>query len=342
MQVYLYNGGFDLVKSSGIGQALIHQRKALQQAGVQLADHMEQAEIVHINTIFPDSAAAAFKAHLQKKKVVCYAHSTMEDFKGSFKGSNQAAPLFKKWITFCYRQGDVIFTPTEYSKALLQSYGIKTPIYSVSNGIDTEFFAPSQHRRQEFRTRYGIRNDEKVVISVGHTIYRKGILDYIEMARRLPQVKFLWFGYTPEGLVPQEIQRAIASAPENLTFCGYIQQQELRDAYCGADLFAFLSHEETEGIVVLEALATGCAVLLRDIPVYNNWLQHGVQVWKERDLEGFIQRTKLILQGDCPSLQKKALETAEARSLRVVGMQIQEIYQKEGFISSKSKDFCVN
>ena len=46
----------------------------------------------------------------------------MEDFRSSFKGSNALAPLFKRWITFCYGLGDVVLTPTEYSRRLLESY----------------------------------------------------------------------------------------------------------------------------------------------------------------------------------------------------------------------------
>ena len=109
-----------------------------------------------------------------------------------------------------------------------------------------------------------------MVISAGHTIERKGILDYIALARRMPWVKFIWFGHTPEHLLPRPIRKAVANAPPNLFFAGFVGQEELRDAYCGADVFAFLSLEETEGIVVLEALSCGIPVVLRDIPVYRD------------------------------------------------------------------------
>ena len=46
-------------------------------------------------------------------------------FQNSFTGSNLIAPLFKKWIMKCYQTGDLILTPTNYSKSLLEGYGIK-------------------------------------------------------------------------------------------------------------------------------------------------------------------------------------------------------------------------
>ena len=91
--------------------------------------------------------------------------------------------------------------------------------------------------------RTGIDPQDRVVISAGHTIERKGILDYIALARRMPWVKFIWFGHTPEHLLPRPIRKAVANAPPNLFFAGFVGQEELRDAYCGADVFAFLSYE---------------------------------------------------------------------------------------------------
>ena len=49
-------------------------------------------------------------------------------FKNGFIFSKQVSPLFKKWLIRCYNLGDVIITPTEYSKSILQSYGITRKI----------------------------------------------------------------------------------------------------------------------------------------------------------------------------------------------------------------------
>lgn len=93
--------------------------------------------------------------------------------------------------------------------------------------------------------------NETVVISVGHMvghmIERKGIIDYIELARRMPDVRFFWFGHTPAAVMTEDVQAAIKNAPSNLEFPGFVNQEQLCEAYCGADVFAFLSKEETEG-----------------------------------------------------------------------------------------------
>ena len=128
MRVQIYTGSMGLVAKSGVGQAILHQRKMLRD--------------------------------------VYYGHSTEEDFKRSFIGSTFLAPLFRRWITFCYNLGDIVITPTEYSKTLLERYGVRRPVYSLTNGIDTSFFRPSAEAGKRFRKKYRISENQKVVLSV--------------------------------------------------------------------------------------------------------------------------------------------------------------------------------
>jgi len=331
MSVQLYAGSLSLVCRSGVGQAVLHQKEMLSDADIVSTERfVPEARTVHINTVLPDAPLAAFRAHLAGKKVVYYGHSTEEDFRNSFKGSNLLAPLFRRWIKFCYERGDVIITPTPYSKQLLESYGICRPIYALSNGVDTDFFTPSLARRKVFREKYGVREQEKAVLSVGHYIARKGLVDFVDMARKLPDVRFFWFGYTNLDLVPHEIRQAIADAPSNLVFPGYVCPDELRDAYCGCDVFAFMSHEETEGIVVLEALACGIPTVVRDIPVYRDWLTDGVSVCKAKDNWDFLRKVSGLLNGDLPSPAAGGLEVAHSRSIAAMGRVLRTIYELEG------------
>ncbi len=195
VKVRLYSGSLKLVEKSGVGQAIHHQQAMLESVGVPVTFRNEpDVDIVHINTVFPDSLAVVILAKLRRQKVIYYGHSTMEDFRNSFKCSNLLAPIFKRWTKLCYSMGDVIITPTEYSKQILLSYGICKPIHALSNGVDTDFFCFRPEYRGAFRRKYHLTEQEKAVISVGHYIERKGILDFIALARTMPTVRFFWFG----------------------------------------------------------------------------------------------------------------------------------------------------
>lgn len=217
MSVFLYQGGFRIVQKSGVGQAIVHQKQALEAAHIPVTTQFSaDTLVIHINTVFLDSLLKALWAKRHGIKVVYYAHSTMEDFRNSFACSNVLAPFFRRWLLLCYRQGDVILTPTDYSKQLLLSYGLHKPVYSISNGVAADYFRFQKQRRTAFRQAYHLAAEAPVVISVSHMIERKGILDYIELAGRMPDVTFFWFGYTKPWLLPKNVRNAIHSAPANL------------------------------------------------------------------------------------------------------------------------------
>lgn len=334
MKVHIYTGLLKLIEKSGVGQAIHHQKTMLECSGVTVLDNwQEKADAIHINTVFPDSAIAALRAKLRGELVVYYGHSTEEDFMNSFKFSNLIAPLFRRWICFCYSLGDIIITPTPYSRKLLLSYGLKPPIYAISNGIDCSLFSYSKNRRAAFRRKYGLSDSQKVVISVGHLIARKGILDYIALSKTMPDVEFFWFGYTNPSLMEKKVLDAVLSSPANLHFPGFVSQEELMDGYSGADVFCFCSQEETEGIAVLEALSSSIPVVVRDIPVYEDWLIDSVNVYKAKSVDDFESRIKGIIHGSLPSLAEKGRKTAEERDIRRTGHQLCGLYQIQKYVS---------
>lgn len=329
MKVLLYTEGMKYISKSGLGRAIKHQMKALESAGVEYTlDPEEEYDIVHINYYGPKSRKLARQARKRGKKIVYHAHSTEEDFRNSFIFSNQIAPLFKKWLIDSYELGDHIVTPTPYSKKLLEGYGIKKPITAVSNGIDLSFYQRMQEDGREFRDHFGYGNEDKVVMAVGLYIERKGILDFFELAKRMPEYRFIWFGYTDPKLVPQKIKDMLKTKLPNLVFPGYVEPELLRAAYYGADLFAFPTYEETEGIVLLEALAAKQKVLIRDIPIYAEWFTDGETVYKASGLDEFEKKIRKILEGELPDLTEAGYKLAEQKDIKQVGKDLKAIYEE--------------
>ena len=317
-----------MVKESGVGKAIDHQKKALELAGVSYTlNSKDDYDICHINTVFPKSVSFAKKAKKAGKKVVYHGHSTEEDFKNSFVFSNQIAPFFKKWLIHCYKMGDLILTPTDYSKKILESYNMDRKIEVVSNGIDLNFWKEDKKDRENFYQRYGLDKNKKSIISVGLFIERKGILDFVDLAKKLPQYEFIWFGELNLKLVPEKIRKAVKTDLNNLHFPGYVDQNLLREAYSGSDLYIFPTFEETEGIVLLEALSTKADIIIRDIEIYKN-LKEGENIYKAKDKEEFYQKIKLILEGKLPSLKEKAYLLAKEKSLENVGERLKKIYEQ--------------
>lgn len=87
LKVLLYNGGMKLAGKSGVGRAMEHQARALQNAGIPYThDPGEDYNIVQLNTVFPDSLWMGLKARMQGKKVVYYGHFHHGGFQEFFYG----------------------------------------------------------------------------------------------------------------------------------------------------------------------------------------------------------------------------------------------------------------
>lgn len=328
MKVCLYFESKDLIQTSGIGQALKHQIQACQSANIEYTLNPDDTyDILHINTIGVRSIPTIIKARNKNCKIIYHAHSTEEDFRNSFLLSNQFAPYFKKMLMNYYSRADIILTPTPYSKSLLEKYGLTIPIYSLSNGIDLKRFEYDAEKVKAFRKYFSIKEDNKVVISVGLYFERKGIIDFMEVAKRMPHIQFIWFGYTPLYSIPKKIRKIIKNHPSNVVLPGYVKGSILEGAYMDADCFFFASYEETEGIVVLEALASSQNVLVRDIEVYNPWLMDQVNCYKGKNNDEFVTQLNLILNQQCNDLRSKGKEIAKERNINRIGIELKNIYE---------------
>lgn len=329
MKILLYTEAEKMFHISGLGKAIEHQKQALKKVGVEYTLNKDDYyDIIHINTYGPKSFALAKDAKRKGKKIVYHAHSTEEDFKNSFILSNQISPLFKKWIIKCYSLGDYIITPTPYSKKLLEGYGIKVPITAISNGIDLNFFVKKDTDNEVFRKKYNYKKSDKVIVGIGLYLERKGILDFVELAKEMPQYKFIWFGYTNLSVVPLKIKEAVMTKLDNLVFAGYVEQDMIRCALSAANLYIFPTLEETEGIPIIEASAMKIDSIIRDIGVFDGWLTDGVNVYKAKDKEEFKEKIIKILEHKLPSLKEEAYKVALSKDLNIVGKELKTIYEE--------------
>lgn len=329
MKVLLYTEGLKSIGKSGLGKAVKHQMNALEENQIpySLDPKCKDYDILHVNFYGPKSYFLAKKARKMGKKVIYHAHSTEEDVRNSFIGSNQFSWLFKWWICKCYRLGDHIITPAEYSKKLLENYQLNRPITAISNGINMKFFERNEQAGKQFRKDFGYTDKQKIIMGVGLYIERKGILDFVALAKRMPEYQFIWFGYSPLTFSPRKVRKAVQTKLPNLCFAGYVEPEVLRGAYSGADLYLFPTYEETEGIPILEALTEKIPTLIRDIPIFD-FLEEGVHVYKAKTLDEFETKIKAIVEGKLPLLVEQGYQMVETKEIKRVGQQLIELYRQ--------------
>ena len=330
MKVLLYTEGLKTIGKSGLGKAIKHQMTALENEHIEytLDPKDDDYDILHINTYFPKSYRIAKRAKKKGKKIVYHAHSTEEDYKNGFILAKQTSKLFKKWLIKCYSLGDVIVTPSLYSKFLLQGYkGLENKkIYDISNGIEIDFFKKDKKLGEKFRKDYGFTKDDKIVMGIGLYIERKGIVDFVELAKRLPEYKFIWFGYSPLAAATKAGTYACTTKLDNLFFPGYVERDVIKGAMSGADIYIFPTIEQTEGIPIIEASACKQNAIVRDIPIFDGWLEDGKNVYKAKDVDEFEKKIKMFFDGELPSVVDEAYKVAVERDLKTVGKKLKQVY----------------
>ena len=329
MKILLYTENEKILSKSGLGKAIKHQMNALDAVNIEYTTNpKDNYDIAHINFYGLKSYMLAKKLKKQGKKIIYHAHSTEEDFRNSFIFSNQISKLFKKWLIKCYTLGDAIITPTEYSKKLLKSYGIKNDIYVVSNGVELKNFEQDKEKGEEFRRKYDLKKEDKVIVGIGLYIERKGIIDFVELAKKMKDYKFIWFGYSPLIFSRKKVRKAVKTKLDNLIFAGYVEQETICKALNGCDVYIAPTFEETEGITIIEAASCKTNMIVRDIPVFKGWLEDEKNVYMAKDIQEFENKIKKIISGKLPSLVDEAYNIANERKSENIGEKLKNVYEE--------------
>ncbi len=271
------------------------------------------------------------KAKKAKKPVVYHTHTTYEDFRGSVKFSNQLAPIIKFWVKKLYNSADYLISPTEYTKKLIEKKYLKSPkeIRVISNGVSNKKFSEKDQLKDKFLKEYKI--NKPLIITAGLPFERKGIKDFVKIVEKCPDYQFLWFGSSSiKSMLPKKIQKIIDSPPKNLIFPGYVDKDILIGAFGAAKTFLFMTYEENEGIVVLEALSSKLPLVVRDIPVYDNWLSDGKNCFKAKDNEEFYKKMVSIVNEKVTNIDEiiqNAYDIALERDLVKIGEKYKKYYE---------------
>jgi 1,2-diacylglycerol 3-alpha-glucosyltransferase len=158
---------------------------------------------------------------------------------------------------------DALVVPSQAMLQVLQGYGVRVPARVIPTGIALQQF--SQGDGAGFRARQGIPPGRPVLVHVGRLAHEKNIGFLLRMLvhvkARVPEVLLLIAGEGPARPALMILARDLELAA-NTRFVGYLDRNgPLGDCYCAGDAFVFASRTETQGLVLLEAMALGVPVV---------------------------------------------------------------------------------
>lgn len=236
---------------------------------------------------------------------------------------------------FC-NQCDLLVAPTPGILDYLQKEQMKPPIQVMPTGIPMENFLPEQKSVAAIRQQY-LGTADYLTCTVSRLAKEKN-LDFqirgLSCLKRLLKKKGRTFRHMIIGDGPEKknLMRQIEELglTENIIFIGNVDNQEIKNYQAAADAFLFTSKSETQGIVLLEAMAVGNPVVAVEASGVRDVVKDGVNGYlTEEDAYWWAERTRMVLEevAKREQLSQAARETAEMYSEEEVARQAEQYYR---------------
>jgi glycosyltransferase involved in cell wall biosynthesis len=223
-------------------------------------------DIVHVQTPFIAHYQGTGLARTMRLPVVETYHTYFEEYLHHYVPLMPRAAmrfLARRFTTSQCNALDALVVPSQAMQSALEAYGVRCPMQIIPTGMEMDRFAAGDGAR--FRAKLEIAADQPTLVHVGRIAHEKNI-DFLfrmlrKVADRLPRVVMIVAG---EGPALSHCKSLVASLglSAHVRFVGYLSRDsELLDCYRAGDLFVFSSRTETQGLVLLEAMALGVPVV---------------------------------------------------------------------------------
>jgi 1,2-diacylglycerol 3-alpha-glucosyltransferase len=229
-------------------------------------DLAARVDLVHIHTPFIAHYAGVRFARQHGLPVIATYHTFFEDYLHHY------VPILPRgmgrWIARRFTLSQcaevaALISPSAPMRDALAAYGVTTPIEVLPTGLATESFTPGDGAR--FRKQFALPADRPILLYVGRVAFEKNIdfllRTFVRVLTRQPDALFVIAGEGPALSHLNRLARELGIG-NAVRFIGYLDRStELPDCYAAGDVFVFASRTETQGLVLLEAMAQGTPVV---------------------------------------------------------------------------------
>lgn len=268
----------DSVDGQGVGSAYLELIKLLKEDGKDDFDiYINKGidfDILHSHTVEPRNY---IKMKRTKGKTVAYVHFLPDTLDGSIKLPNPIFKLFKKYVIKFYKTADelVVVNPI-FIKDMVKAGLDKNKITYIPNFVSKEkFYKMKKTEINKLRKKYELDKNDFVVLGAGQVQTRKGVLDFVEVAKSLPEIKFIWAGGFSFGPITdgyQGLKKIMEHPPKNVKFLGIVKRDEMINLYNISNTLFVPSYNELFPMTILEAMSCEIPLLLRDLELYEDIL----------------------------------------------------------------------
>lgn len=172
--------------------------------------------------------------------------------------------IIPDYIRSYTKRCNMIFAPTVQMKDYLQQTGVDTPIAVMPTGLTEDSFSPDEEKAERIREEYG-SGKKYLFCTIARLAKEKNLfflLKCMDVFKRQHGdcFRLMLIGKGSEETALREEARRLG-LEDNIVFVGETANTEVKNYCRAADLFLFTSKTETQGIVLLEAMAAQTPVV---------------------------------------------------------------------------------
>lgn len=300
---------------------------------LQMLDYCYKENFTHIHSATPGpiGLAALLIARILRLPLSGTYHTALPQYAKHLTEDPAMEEMTWKFVIWYYNQMDMVYVPSQATGDELIHKGIpKSKIRFYNRGIDTDRFNPSKCNGF-FQNRYDINENDFKFLYVGRISKEKN-LPFLEelfktLVRMRPNLHLVIVG---DGPYLDEMKSSLNELP--VTFTGYLEGEDLAEAYASSDVFVFPSTTDTFGNVVLEAQASGLPVIVTDEggPRENLIQNETGFIGRAGDMKSFVDPIlRLIDEADLlDNIRVRARRYMEDRSFEAAFLKLWESYNQ--------------
>ena len=230
------------------------------------SERFKDIELLHIHTPFIAHYAGVRFARRMRIPCVATYHTFFEEYLHHYV---PALPRrLGKFLARSFTRSQcsdvqALIAPSEPMRDILLEYGVSTPIHVLPTGLPADRFRQGDGGR--FRAQFGLPVDRPLLTYIGRVAHEKNIEFLVRVfAAVRSAVPGAMLVIAGEGPARESLKQLVVrlGLESEVRFVGYLDRHgALLDCYAAANVFMFASRTETQGLVLLEAMAQGAPVV---------------------------------------------------------------------------------
>ena len=297
-------------------------------------------DIIHSQTEFAIGSFARLFAKQYNIPIVHTYHTMYEDYvhyitKGHF---NRSSKKIVEYLTkfYCDKTIGELIVPTKKAYDLFKKkYNVERNIHIIPTGIEVDRFYReniNEKKKNELKKKYGLKKDDFILIFVGRIAEEKNIPFIInvtaDLIKEKKNLKLLIIGDGPDRLKYEKYAKE-KNAEKNIIFTGKVSWKDIPNYYGLGNAFISASTTETQGLTIIEAMASSLPTLCIDDESFNGTVindLNGYLFKNEIECKEYILKiinNKRILE----TLSKGARNSADKHSSKYFAERVLDVYK---------------